>query len=113
MGKFDPIRTFSGLHQYSTDERVVGTWIDGKPIYEKAAFLSASTSGWSNAWHENVLTVTDSLETLVRCFPINTYNQVGDSLFGFSTTGVLRVYHPKNVTIGFYGGVFWYTKTTD
>ncbi len=24
-----------GLHEYSTQEKVVGTWIDGKPIYEK------------------------------------------------------------------------------
>lgn len=26
--------TPSGMHNYSTEEQVVGTWIDGKPIYE-------------------------------------------------------------------------------
>ena len=25
----------SGLHNYSTEEQVIGTWIDGKPLYEK------------------------------------------------------------------------------
>lgn len=25
----------SSMHEYSTEEHVVGTWIDGKPIYEK------------------------------------------------------------------------------
>ena len=24
-----------GMHNYSTEEQVIGTWIDGKPIYEK------------------------------------------------------------------------------
>lgn len=28
-------RWVNGGHKYSTDEHVVGTWIDGKPIYEK------------------------------------------------------------------------------
>lgn len=28
-------RWVNGGHKYSTDERIVGTWIDGKPIYEK------------------------------------------------------------------------------
>jgi hypothetical protein len=25
----------SNMHDYSTDEQIVGTWIDGKPVYEK------------------------------------------------------------------------------
>lgn len=29
---------------YSTEERVVGTWIDGKPIYQKAIVLESNTS---------------------------------------------------------------------
>jgi hypothetical protein len=28
-------RWVNGGHKYSTDEHVVGTWIDGKPLYEK------------------------------------------------------------------------------
>ena len=28
-------RWVNGGHKYSTDEHIVGTWIDGKPIYEK------------------------------------------------------------------------------
>lgn len=28
-------------HQYSTNEQVVGTWVDGKPVYEKTAITSA------------------------------------------------------------------------
>ena len=39
-------------HQYSTDEHVVGTWIDGKPIYEKTisgSFTLTSASGYTLA----------------------------------------------------------------
>lgn len=30
-----------GSHTYSTDEQVVGTWIDGSPVYEKVVDLGA------------------------------------------------------------------------
>ena len=39
-------------HVYSTDERVVGKWIDGKPIYEKTisgSFTLTSLSGYTQA----------------------------------------------------------------
>lgn len=36
----------SSSHNYSTDEQVVGTWIDGKPVYEKSFEVTmASTNG--------------------------------------------------------------------
>ena len=39
-------RWVNGGHKYSTDEHVVGTWIDGKPIYEKTIVdTSGSTPG--------------------------------------------------------------------
>lgn len=39
-------------HQYSTDEHIVGTWIDGKPIYEKTisgSFTLTSATGYTLA----------------------------------------------------------------
>ena len=32
----------SSMHNYSTDEQVVGTWIDGSAVYEKTIFLTKS-----------------------------------------------------------------------
>lgn len=32
-------------HHYSTDEKIIGTWIDGKPIYEKTISPLTTTSG--------------------------------------------------------------------
>lgn len=41
----------SGGHNYSTTEHVVGTWIDGKTVYEKtivATNIRVNTSDWQN-----------------------------------------------------------------
>lgn len=37
-------------HHYSTDEQIVGTWIDGKTLYEKtiSSDLTLSTASWQN-----------------------------------------------------------------
>ena len=38
------------LHEYSTEEKVVGKWIDGKPIYEKVinGTIIGSPADWTN-----------------------------------------------------------------
>jgi hypothetical protein len=36
-------------HKYSTDEQIVGYWIDGRPIYEKTVILSSAKSLSPNA----------------------------------------------------------------
>lgn len=36
--------TFSSQNVYSTTEQVVGTWIDGKPIYRKVYIFSITTT---------------------------------------------------------------------
>lgn len=33
----------SEAHHYSTEEQVVGTWIDGKPLYEKTVYFTTPT----------------------------------------------------------------------
>lgn len=45
------------LHAYSTEERVVGTWIDGKPLYEKT-FKITSTITNNDALAHNIKNVS-------------------------------------------------------
>lgn len=47
---------------YSTTEKVVGTWIDGKPIYRKAYSISGSLV--QNAW--TTLTSLSNVATLTK-----------------------------------------------
>lgn len=35
----------SNMHEYSTDEQIVGTWIDGRPVYEKTFDFSNPVAG--------------------------------------------------------------------
>lgn len=52
-------------HRYSTTEKVVGTWIDGKPIYEKTIDMNNANIApndwreWGNITDLNVDTVVD------------------------------------------------------
>lgn len=38
-------------HTYSTEEQVVGTWIDGKPIYRKVIYSTINKSGTVGVQH--------------------------------------------------------------
>ena len=45
---YTPYQNLSGMETYSTNEQVVGTWIDGKPIYRKViVYTNSSTIGAS------------------------------------------------------------------
>ena len=52
-------------HHYSTNEQVIGTWIDGKPIYEKS-YLYENSSG-SSASSEIV--IVNDFGTDKQCIP--------------------------------------------
>lgn len=54
-------------HVYSTDERVVGKWIDGKPIYEKTisgSFTLTSGSGYTYA-NVSITSEISNIETVI------------------------------------------------
>ena len=38
----------SASNNYSTDEQVVGTWIDGKPLYQKTIQITTPSSAWGH-----------------------------------------------------------------
>lgn len=54
-------RWVNGGHKYSTDEHIVGTWIDGKPIYEKT--ITGLSVTLSTGWHPVV--VINDIDILV------------------------------------------------
>ena len=43
-----------GLHHYSTTEQVIGTWIDGKPLYEKTIEISSLSVGSTTTIQHNI-----------------------------------------------------------
>lgn len=46
--------TRESLHTYSTTEKVVGTWIDGRPIYEIVLDVNSTLSSGENTLYHNI-----------------------------------------------------------
>lgn len=82
---------------YSTNERVVGTWIDGKPLYQKTVDMGAIPSGAQNGYN-----MTTGLTNVDTYFVVNHFSQNGCQLPYITGTGE----HGSNVA------GFWYMDST-
>lgn len=99
---------------YSTTEKIVGTWIDGKPIYQKTvASTLISSSGWTDQPHN----ISNIDFAQIIGFSIANYTLGGtnnNSLMAHVGTVNLEIYNNNS---GLYGKTayvtFQYTKTTD
>lgn len=89
-------------HHYSTDEVIVGTWTDGKPIYEKIRTVQNPTKGgedWNYLEDYNI-------ETLVSVRCITEYNQGeygNENLIEGKNQPQIRIYN---------GGLYYYVAST-
>lgn len=55
---------WSTFDNYSTDEQVVGRWIDGKPIYKKT--ISTNTSTTANQWIYITEIISNNIKNFVK-----------------------------------------------
>lgn len=102
---------------YSTEERVVGTWIDGKPLYQKTLTFNDVPIGTSDTWI-SIVSVSDlSIDMMVNCI---VYNKSGSSWKGqvyglmFGVIDNTLKCSGQSVTGGIINmTTLWYTKTTD
>ena len=105
-------------HAYSTSEQVVGTWIDGKPIYQKTITLQSRKDVKND--YTTVFTTIANIENLIRSefYDTNSNSETNFKLVVnlvtiASNNGNVLVYYPTNGEIKIKGGTLWYTKTTD
>lgn len=112
-------------HHYSTTEHIVGTWIDGKPIYEKTIQVTTTLRSGDN----DVPVSTPNLETLVRAWStakMGNGSWVQISVSHPTTTWNLSIYDIDSSKVRFCVGsniasrgfsevyvTMQYTKTTD
>lgn len=118
---WDKIGILYNRDNYSTTEQVIGTWIDGKPLYRKVATVSAITG--NNTWKS-----VDNAPTNVRTY-INAYGYLFNQQTGVCTYKVPFA-QPNNLQYAvclhsnqYLAGtgvdglgmfiVYEYTKTTD
>lgn len=102
--------------KYSTSERVVGTWIDGKPLYEQTIIFQNAVNLTANTFTNVYDLSTVDLESLVEITPY-TDNVAPLRPFGYfipdiTSAKMLRMNVPN---VGWYigGMTIRYTKTTD
>lgn len=107
-------------YNYSTEESVVGTWIDGKPIYQKTMILETPLAFWTNAWKNNVAFVAYNIDNVVNAFSYTSAyagsnaTAVGMEMISVDrSTGYYNVFHPNSATLPHMGATIQYTKTTD
>ena len=72
---------------YSTTEQVVGTWIDGKPVYQKTFHIEPTFTEQSRAY--TIQTELSNVEKVVAYDEVGMINQAIRSLPMFNNSGQL------------------------
>jgi hypothetical protein len=113
---------------YSTEEQVVGTWIDGKPLYRKVyvtditATSTVKSTILENGFANNKVLINVGGTSICTDlagyhFPIGMYNSAAASVFKFVAcvdNSSLKIEYQWSVTQHFRIEVIVeYTKTTD
>lgn len=112
--------TPSGLpaHHYSTDEQIVGTWVDGKTLYEKVITLTSTTNvrnaNWTTIYTDSSI---GNISQLVKVLYINSENSgVYDAFYYKPDGNNLQAILIASGNFNFVSGnklILQYTKTTD
>jgi hypothetical protein len=104
-----------GGHTYSTTEQVIGTWTDGRPIYEITKEFNTNQSFTGGAWNTLPITIPNIdfvVHGVMRQGDGQNYINYPDS-FGTvdSVNGTIRAY--CGIGFGYKSITIQYTKTTD
>ena len=110
---------------YSTDEKIVGTWIDGKPLYQKTVNVGAMGNGATTPWNvnfnhgiSNMSKVTDcngvAINSSGTCRPL-CYANPNDTKIAGIVASTSSIYIVTNENFSGYTAyvTLKYTKTTD
>ena len=95
---------------YSTDEQVIGTWIDGSTLYRRVIDLGAQLDVAYSSWTTTSISISNA-DKLIRCDGISNSN-VFSSLIGYFDSNILKIQTPRNGnTQGVIYLILEYTKS--
>ena len=102
---------------YTTDEQVVGTWIDGKPVYRRTWEFSTGVNVTANSWGDTPITYASTnigKITKVESMSADGFNQAIGATTDNGALSVVRVFNYRyNSPIVIKYLTLEYTKTTD
>lgn len=111
--------TYGGLtHHYSTTEQVVGTWIDGKPIYECSWEFSPMLSVPPVSWTNTSITVASkNFKKIVGCEAVSGDGDIWGCISAGCTNGAVTYVQlmssRQQYNVSIEKLTLRYTKTTD
>lgn len=111
---------------YSTTEKIVGTWIDGKPIYKKTVAISFPTSSTSSSTYHNISNISMVIfayivwyDTTDNKWYINFKDTTGDYYIEFDGVTSNEITIKSGTDYNWNGrtkdryAILYYTKTND
>lgn len=102
------------MHHYSTNEQVIGTWIDGKPLYQRTWDFGSNITINSNAWTNTTISVAgNSIKAIINSKATND----GGTNYNFIACNTdqtyVQVLQTRNASIVVRYLTLEYTKSTD
>lgn len=97
---------------YSTDEKIVGRWTDGRPVYQKTYHFSTRVVLASGV-NENILQLPSEMVLISGIAHDTDYSFVQNQIQIGKNNGYLYIYNAKNVSVGLCDITLQYTKSTD
>lgn len=99
---------------YSTTEREIGVWVDGKPLYEKTFVFTTATSVSANSWGDTPIS-NDGIDKTIYCVA---YDMATGTSYDYLACGpgsgsYVRILNTRNAALSFDGLTLRYTKSTD
>lgn len=106
-------------HHYSSSETIIGTWTDGKPLYEKVVTFTASQAGYVdvNDLHISKMISCAGFVTQTNGNIVNLPYGAGNNDFAIpyynTTNGRLYCSYSGSYNVAEWTVILQYTKTTD
>lgn len=107
---------------YSTEEQIIGTWIDGKPLYQKTIDFGALPNNTTKSVNHNIQNIDyvvnlfgaayRSSDGIVNTLPCYNHNVYGAELVSNSTSIMVTTFADRSTFSESYVTI-QYTKSTD
>lgn len=97
---------------YSTEEKVIGTWIDGKPLYQKTYYLSSPLTIRQDTWEQIQGVSIADIDRGVSTICANERGQF-DCVISDLKTSPIELWNTRSADISIDSITCQYTKTTD
>lgn len=102
---------FSKGDLYSTEERMIGQWVDGKPVYQKTVEFSSNISIPADNWADTPINSNDIENIISVKLYMNAICHNGGSAKINTSTSKISLLYPVAKTVN--KCTIQYTKTTD